>query len=63
MISQPNRWGLKVTRYPFTVIVSCVVITAVASLGYLNFSQEHRANLLWIPADSEFNTNQVGQQS
>jgi len=51
-------WGLKVTRFPFTVIVSCIVITGIFSLGYLKFSQEHRANLLWIPADSEFNKNQ-----
>ena len=33
----PARWGLKVSRHPLTVITSCIVITGVASLGYLNF--------------------------
>ena len=33
----PLRWGLKVARHPLAVITSCVLITGVASIGYLNF--------------------------
>jgi len=51
-------WGKFVTLHPYPVICTCILVTAVTSIGFLKFSQEHRANLLWIPADSEYNTNQ-----
>ena len=40
------RWGLKVTRHPFTVILSCLVITGISSLGYLNFRSAAEESLL-----------------
>ena len=35
------------------------MITSLTPFIFLCFSQEHRANLLWIPAKSDYNTNQV----
>jgi len=52
-------WGRLVTRRPYPVILACLVLTAVASLGFLNFRMEHHANLLWIPLASPYNTNQA----
>jgi len=52
-------WGKLVTRRPYPVILACLLITALASLGFLNFRMEHHANLLWIPLASPYNTNQA----
>merc|ERR1711892_161008 len=52
------KWGRFVSLHPYPVILSSVVITALCSLGFLNFRSEHKANLLWIPADSDYNVNQ-----
>merc|ERR1711892_996369 len=52
------KWGRFVSLHPYPVILSSVVITALCSLGFINFRSEHKANLLWIPADSDYNVNQ-----
>jgi len=52
-------WGKVVTLHPYPVISSSILITAIASLGLLRFRQEHRASMLWISAQSEYNTNQA----
>jgi len=52
-------WGKLVTRRPYPVILACLLLTAIASLGFLNFRMEHHANLLWIPLASPYNTNQA----
>jgi len=52
-------WGKLVTRRPYPVILVCLLLTAIASLGFLNFRMEHHANLLWIPLASPYNTNQA----
>merc|ERR1712226_303915 len=52
-------WGKLVTRRPYPVILVCLLLTALASLGFLNFRMEHHANLLWIPLASPYNTNQT----
>ena len=31
------RWGQFVARHPYPVICTCLVITAVSSVGFLNF--------------------------
>ena len=30
-------WGKFVTRHPYPVILSCLLVTALASLGFLRF--------------------------
>jgi len=50
-------WGGKVTQHPSIVILSCIVLTGAAATGLLRFRQESRANQLWMPSDSEYNTN------
>jgi len=52
-------WGKFVTRHPYPVILTCLLLTAISSLGFLNFRMEHHANLLWIPLASPYNTNQA----
>jgi len=52
-------WGKLVTRRPYPVILASLLLTAIASLGFLNFRMEHHANLLWIPLASPYNTNQA----
>ena len=52
-------WGKVVTAHPAAVILTCTIITALASLGLLRFQQESRANLLWIPPDSQYNAHQA----
>jgi len=51
-------WGGVVTRRPIVVILTCAVGTALCAVGLLKFSEENRANRLWIPESSEFNRNQ-----
>jgi len=52
------RWGKFVAVNPYQIIVSCIVVTAFCSLGFYKFRAETKANLLWIPPDSTYNTNQ-----
>ena len=52
-------WGNIVTAHPAAVILTCTIITALASLGLLRFQQESRANLLWIPPNSQYNAHQA----
>jgi len=47
-----------VAVHPYPVICTCIIITAISSLGFLRFRMEHHANLLWIPADSPYNVNE-----
>jgi predicted RND superfamily exporter protein len=51
-------WGKFVAIHPYPVICTCIIITALSSLGFLRFRMEHHANLLWIPADSSYNVNE-----
>jgi len=51
-------WGKFVANHPYPVIFSCILATALSSLGFLRFRMEHRANLLWIPSDSPYNINE-----
>ena len=50
--------GKFVALHPYQVILSCLIATACCSLGLLKFREETKANLLWIPPDSEYNYNQ-----
>merc|ERR1711915_722554 len=52
-------WGKFVSLHPYPVICSCILVTAVSTLGFLRFGMEHRANKLLIPADSPYNMNEV----
>lgn len=52
-------WGKFVTKHPYPVILSCLLFTAVSSLGFLRFRMEHKASLLWIPPTSQYNTNEA----
>jgi len=52
-------WGQFVSRRPYPVICSCLVITAISSLGFLNFRMEHEANRLWINSDSSYNFHEA----
>jgi len=51
-------WGKFVSLHPYPVIGTCIIITALSSIGFLRFRMEHHANLLWIPADSPYNVNE-----
>jgi len=51
-------WGKFVSRHPYPVIFTCLALTALSSVGFLKFRMEHKANLLWIPLSSPYNTNQ-----
>jgi len=51
-------WGKFVSLHPYPVICTCIIITALSSIGFLRFRMEHHANLLWIPADSKYNINE-----
>eukprot|EP00092_Neocalanus_flemingeri_P006120 GFUD01006591.1.p1 GENE.GFUD01006591.1~~GFUD01006591.1.p1 ORF type:complete len:999 (+),score=194.12 GFUD01006591.1:266-3262(+) len=51
-------WGKFVATHPYPVICTCIIITAVSSLGFMKFRMEHHANLLWIPANSQYNVNE-----
>jgi len=51
------RWGKFVCTYPYLVICTSAIITAICSLGLITFKMEHKANLLWIPANSSYNNN------
>ena len=31
------KWGQKVTKFPFIVILSCFLLTGIASLGFFKF--------------------------
>ena len=48
------RWGIFVSKYPKLVIFSCLVITSLSALGFLNLQIESRAEKLWIPPDSPY---------
>ncbi|XP_042871711.1 protein patched homolog 2-like [Penaeus japonicus] len=50
------RHGKSVASYPFRYIVSCLAITALCCVGFLNFKMEHRPEKLWIPQDSDYVT-------
>jgi len=52
-------WGHFVSRHPYPVICTCLVITAISSVGFLNFRMEHEANLLWINSDSSYNFHEA----
>jgi len=52
------KWGRFVSIHPYPVILTCIIITSLCSMGFLKFRSEHKANLLWIPLESEYNTNQ-----
>ena len=67
------KWGQKVTKFPFIVILSCFLLTGIACLGFFRFrfvfsclfpiiqkkcSKESRAHHLWIPENSNYNINQ-----
>jgi len=49
-------WGKIVCRFPYPVIFSCLLLSALGGLGWIKFRLEHKANKLWIPNDSLFNT-------
>jgi hypothetical protein len=57
------RWGKFVARHPYPVICSCLLITAVTSIGFLKFRMEHQANLLWINSDSAYNIHEKWLQN
>jgi len=50
-----KRWGHFVSRNPYPIIVTCLVLTALGGIGWINFRLEHKANKLWIPENSSFN--------
>ena len=52
-------WGQFVAINPFKVIVSSLVFTAICSLGFINFSREHRPRMLFIPQKSKFNEREI----
>jgi len=52
-----------VARHPYPVICTCLVITAVSSVGFLNFRMEHEADLLWINSDSAYNIHEQWLQT
>ena len=45
-------WGCKVSENPWKIILSCLVVTGLASLGLLNFSSETDGWKLWLPEGS-----------
>jgi len=51
-------WGRFVSLHPYPVILTSMLITVISSIGFLHFRMEHRANYLWIPADSDYNIRQ-----
>jgi hypothetical protein len=51
------KWGCFVSRHPAMVIVGCLLITALASLGCLNLRSESKAEKLWIPSHSSYIRN------
>jgi len=53
------RWGQFVSLHPYLVITLSLIITAICSLGFLSFKMEHKANHLWIPVDSSYNSNKA----
>jgi len=57
------RWGRFVAHHPLPVIASCLVVTALSSIGFLNFRMEHQANLLWINSDSSYNIHEQWLQT
>lgn len=52
------RWGRFVAHHPYPVIATTILITALSSIGFLNFRMEHQANLLWINSDSSYNIHE-----
>jgi len=52
------RWGKIVAEHPYPVICTCLVVTALTSIGFINFRMEHQANLLWINSDSSYNIHE-----
>ncbi|KAK4313685.1 hypothetical protein Pmani_014974 [Petrolisthes manimaculis] len=48
------RYGLLVASHPIRFILGCVCVTAICSLGFLNFTPENRPEKLWIPQNSDF---------
>ena len=64
-----------ISLHPHHVIISCLLATALSATGLLKLRcfvgpapmscvrQEHKANLLWIPLNSPYNTHQVGHVS
>jgi len=53
------RWGHFVSVHPYLVISLSLLITAISSLGFLSFKMEHKANQLWIPVNSSYNSNKA----
>uniref|UniRef100_A0A061RV36 Niemann-Pick C1 protein n=2 Tax=Tetraselmis sp. GSL018 TaxID=582737 RepID=A0A061RV36_9CHLO len=44
--------GISVAERPWTTILLCLTLTAVAAIGLLRFSTENRGDKLWVPANS-----------
>ena len=45
-------WGCKVSENPWKIILACLFVTGLASLGLLNFSSETDGWKLWLPEGS-----------
>ena len=52
-----TRYGALVTRYPAAFILGAVILTAIASTGFIVIEEEKDGLKLWQPDDSEFVKN------
>ena len=50
-------YGQLVASRPFSTILICLLVTALAGLGLLRFNAENEGIKLWIPEDSDFRQN------
>lgn len=48
------RYGILVSKKPWTFIFLSLLLTSICSCGLLNFYQEKNPLKLWIPPDSDF---------
>ena len=51
------NWGLTVANNPWMVICLTTLLTALCSLGFLQFRMQYRTDHLWIPSTSKFRQN------
>ena len=51
------NWGLTVANNPWMVICHTTLLTALCSLGFLQFRMQYRTDHLWIPSTSKFRQN------
>jgi len=51
------NWGVTVAKNPWMVICLATLLTALCSLGFLQFRMQYRTDHLWIPSTSKFRQN------